>query len=321
MRADRLLSILLLLQGRGRMTAAALAERLEVSERTIYRDLDALSAAGVPVYAERGRHGGCVLRPGYRTDLSGLNAAEVESLFAGTAGRWVDEIGLGPGLRSALAKLESGLPLPRRDDADRARGRIYVDPAPWFAPGERTQLLPRLRQAVLEARVVELRYRREDGREARRRAEPLGLVVKGGVWYLVAATAAGMRVHRVSRLRRVAVADERFERPPDFDLGEFWRRWSRELVERIPEYRVRLRLSREGMRVLPQILGERVRHAIEAAGRGGRRGVEIELTFDDLHSACGAVLHAGRLVEALEPPELRTAVRAAAERIAAAYRP
>src|ERR1700687_1571659 len=137
MRAERLLSLLLLLQNRGRVTAAALAQRLEVSERTIYRDLDALSAAGVPVFAEPGLNGGCVLPPGYHPDPTGLNQAEVSSLFAGTAGRVLDALGLGPGLQTALVKLEAALPTARRADAERVRARLHVDAAGWFTSNER----------------------------------------------------------------------------------------------------------------------------------------------------------------------------------------
>src|SRR5512143_4235314 len=147
MRADRLLTLLLLLQTRGRMTAGQLAERLEVSERTIYRDLDALSSSGVPVYADRGPGGGCALRRGYRTDLTGLNAEEVASLFAGTAGRQLRDLGLGGGFERAMAKLEASLPGERRAEAERMRERIHVDATPWFAPRESARHLPALRRA------------------------------------------------------------------------------------------------------------------------------------------------------------------------------
>jgi len=319
MRADRLLSLLLLLQARARMTAAELAARLEVSERTIYRDLDALSAAGVPVYAERGPGGGCALRRGYRTDLTGLNRGEVVSLFAGTAGRQLQDIGLGAGFQSALAKLEAALPNDRREEAERIRARLHVDATPWFPPRESTRHLPALRTALFDDRVVRLNYRRADGRIATRRARPLGLIVKAGIWYLAALTEAGMRVYRVSRLRTVAVTKQRFERPRGFDLAGFWERWATQLVAGIPEYRIVLRVTSAGIPILPQVFGERMRDAIDEAGRPKADGIVLRYSFDSLDAACGAVLSLGTLVEVLEPLDLRQLVRERAAAIAEQY--
>lgn len=320
MRADRLLSILLLLQARRRMTAADLAERLEVSERTIYRDLDALSSAGVPVYADRGPGGGCALRAGYRTDLSGLNEGEVASLFAGTVGRQLRDLGLGAGFQGALAKLEAGLPPERRADADKARQRIHVDATPWFAPRESVRHLPALRQAVLGERVVRLTYQRADGREVARRAQPLGLVVKGGIWYLAALSGGEPRVYRVSRLVAVGLTTERFERPRNFDLAAFWSRWSAELIDGIPQYHFKLRVAREGVPILTQVLGERVRATLAAAKRLRNGDIVIEHSMDNLEAASGTVLSLGTLVEVLEPEELRVAVVALAQAVVAHYR-
>jgi len=319
MRADRLLSLLLLLQNRGRMTATALAQRLEVSERTIYRDLDALSAAGVPVYAERGPNGGCVLRPGYHTDLTGLNQAEVSSLFAGTAGRVLDALGLGPGLQTALVKLEAALPAARRTDAERVRTRLHVDAAAWFASNERTPHLAMLRDAVFADRRVQLTYDRGGKAAAPRVVDPLGLVVKGGIWYLVASANDQMRVFRVSRIRKAKVNTEVFKRPRRFDLADFWARWSRDFVASIPEYRVELRVTPQAIAVLPQVLGERVRPAIEAAKRQRTRTPLLAVTFDSLEAACGHLLQLGTLVEAVAPPELRAALHATAVRVADQY--
>ncbi|MBI1816770.1 MAG: WYL domain-containing protein [Deltaproteobacteria bacterium] len=319
MRADRLLSMLLLLQHRGRMTAPQLAEQLEVSERTIYRDLDALSAAGVPVYAERGPRGGCVLRPGYRTDLTGLNQSEVASLFAGTARRALDDVGLGTGLRSALVKLEAGLPEARRTDAARVRQRLHVDAAAWFGADERSPQLMALRDAVFADRTVRLTYLRANGGAATRRVDPLGLVVKGGIWYLVTVTAGDTRVHRVSRIRRVVVTKDRFERPRQFDLATFWSAWSRDFIASIPDYRVRLRATARALGLLPQIFGDRVRTAIEAAGPPHADGVMIELTFDSREAACGRLLGLGTLVEVIEPRDLRDRLRQTAQAVSELY--
>jgi predicted DNA-binding transcriptional regulator YafY len=319
MRADRLLSMLLLLQSRAKVTATELAERLEVSVRTIYRDLDALSAAGVPVYAERGANGGCVLRPGYRTDLTGLNEGEVASLFAGTAGHVLKRLGLSRGLQSALVKLEAALPTTRRGEAERVRTRLYVDAAAWFDSNEPTPHLAALRDAVFADRAVRLTYQRGDGRETTRRIDPLGLVVKGGIFYLVATSAGELRVFRVSRVRDVAVLDAPVARPKGFNLAAFWDRWSTNFVARIPEYRVRFRVKRAALALLPQVLGERVRAPIVAAGRPRRSGVTIELAFDSLEAACGHLIGLGASVEVLEPLDVRTALRAQAEEVARLY--
>ena len=319
MRADRLLSLLLLLQSRGRMSAPALAQRLEVSERTIFRDLDALSAAGVPVYAERGKHGGCVLRPGYRTDLTGLNQAEVASLFAGVAGRVLDDLGLGAGLRRALVKLEAALPSAQRVDAERVRQRLHVDAAAWFGADERVPHLAALRVAVFADRVVELTHERGDGRAVTRRVEPLGLVVKGGIWYLVALTAGEPRVYRVSRVTKVRATTQSFERPRRFDLAGFWARWSRDFVASIPEYHVRMRVAARALATLPQVFGDRVRPAIEAARKVRNGDRIIELTFDSLEAACGRLLGLGVDIEVIEPAELRTALHTTAAEVVQLY--
>lgn len=320
MRADRLLTMLLLLQTRGRMTAAQLAERLEVSERTIYRDLDALSAAGVPVYADRGPGGGCALRRGYRTDLTGFNRGDVTSLFAGTSGRQLGELGLGAGFQSALAKLEATLPGDRRGEAEHVRARFHVDAAPWFAPRESTRHLPALRDALLADRAVRVTSRRDDGRGSTRLVLPLGLVVKGGIWYLVALAGNETRVYRVSRLQRVAAAKEALQRPRAFDLAAFWARWSRDFIAGIPEYGVKMRVRREGLAILPQVFGERMREAIAAAGKPTARGLIVDFTFDSLDAACGGMLSLATLVEVLEPQELRARVREQAEAVVQQYK-
>jgi predicted DNA-binding transcriptional regulator YafY len=319
MRADRLLSMLLLLQSRAKMTATELAERLEVSVRTVYRDLDALSAAGVPVYAERGPSGGCVLRPGYRTDLTGLKASEAASLLAAATSKTLDAIGLGRELRQALVKLEAAVGAPTRDEVERVRTRVHIDPTAWFVPEERTPHLAALRDAVLNDHKVKLTYRRIDGSAATRAVEPLGLVAKGGVWYLVALSAGAMRVFRVSRIRKLIVSRTQFARPRRFELGAFWRRWSGDFVAGIPQYWVTLRVPRRALGLLPQVFGERGRAAIEAAQPCGSRDVTVRMAFDSPEAACGSVLSAGVAVEVLDPKPLRAALHASATAVARLY--
>ena len=200
MRADRLLSIMLLLQTYRRMTAHDLANRLEVSERTIHRDMESLSAAGVPVVAERGAGGGWSLMGEYRTNLTGLNEAEIQALFLARSPRLLDDLGLGKAAEAAFIKLFAAVPPAMRRDAESASQRIYVDGAGWNQSEESAPLLPFLQDAVLKDRAVRFKYQRGDDCAVVREVGPLGLVAKGGVWYLVAAIDGDIRNYRVSRV-------------------------------------------------------------------------------------------------------------------------
>ncbi|MBN2470103.1 MAG: HTH domain-containing protein, partial [Anaerolineae bacterium] len=214
MRADRLLAILMLLQARGRMTARALANELEVSERTIYRDVDALSMAGVPVYTERGPGGGCALLDEYRTTLTGLNAAEIRALFLLTIPAQLDELGFSGELKAALRKLAAALPDPQRAHETRVRQRLHLDSAPWSHSAEPTPFLHRLHQAVWEDRCVRLTYRIFTGQRLTREVAPYGLVAKNGVWHLVCGADDGpLNVVLVSRIAAAEVLAESFSRP------------------------------------------------------------------------------------------------------------
>ncbi|MGZ0147565.1 helix-turn-helix transcriptional regulator [Kribbella sp. WER1] len=214
MRADRLLQIILLLQRHERLSARELAERLEVSSRTVMRDMEALSAAGVPVYCERGRNGGCVLLPGYRADVSELTPREAQALFA-WSGRAAlsDELGLQDALHSAMGKLSATLPAELQGDADALSGAIVLDRRRWFADAEDTGALPVLRQAVVKRRRVRLRYASASGGVQQRTVDPWGLVEQAGRWYLVAAHRGAARMYRVSRVEQADLLDEAAEPP------------------------------------------------------------------------------------------------------------
>lgn len=232
MRSDRLLATLLLLQTYGRMSATDLAGRLEVSTRTVYRDVDALSAAGVPVYTERGRLGGVALVPGYRTDASGLTADEARALFV-FAGRDAGAaVGLDAALSSALRKLMSALPAAQRPDVDRARERVIVDPRHWGRQAEHLPHLDLLQQAVWTDRRVRVTYLRSDqvagvDRPGTYTLDPYGLLVKAGVWYLIAAHRGETRIFRVSRVDRATLLRQPATRPAELDLEAEWRRLQR----------------------------------------------------------------------------------------------
>src|SRR5947209_21216 len=212
-----------MLQAHRRLSARDLAGRLEVSERTIHRDVEALSAAGVPVYAERGRHGGIALLPGYRTDVSGLTAPEARALFVFAGRGTLADLGLEGDLRSALRKLLSVLPEPHRPGAEQAAGRVVVDPRAWMRSRERLPHLAVVQDAVWRDRRLRLRYRRPGAPDAvERLLDPYGLVAKAGTWYLVAADAGEPRLYRVSRIEAAEATEEPADRPPGLDLEALW---------------------------------------------------------------------------------------------------
>ncbi|HLZ68903.1 MAG TPA: YafY family protein [Dehalococcoidia bacterium] len=317
MRADRLLSILLLLQAQRRLTARALAERLEVSARTIHRDMEALGAAGVPVYAERGRGGGWVLAEGYRIDVPGLSEAEVQALFLSMPPAVLADLGLQGASESGLIKLLLALPSLRRHDAEYARQRFHVDTSGWRRGAEPVPLLPALQEAVWQDRRLELTYERGDGATVRRIVDPLGLVAKGRVWYLVAAVEGEPRTYRVSRVRAAAVLAEPAVRPPGFDLAAHWAASSATFAANLPRFPVTLRVAPEMLARLGSV-GAYLR--LEAQAPPGDDGWSVlRLSFESEAEACGYILSFGALAEALEPPELRGRLVALARDTLARY--
>lgn len=320
MRADRLLTLLMLLQVRGRLTAQKLSEELEVSERTIYRDLDALSAAGVPVYAERGPGGGCALLDSYRTSLTGMTEDEVRALFMLSIPSPLADLGVGPELKAALLKLSASLPAAQQRDAERVRQRIHLDASGWFQPAESTLHLPTIQEAVWQDRKLQVTYRRADGSQRQRLVEPYGLVAKVGVWYLVRALEGRLGVYRVSRIQEASLTDETFERPAGFSLADYWAEWCAEFESSRPHYDVTLRVAPEFIPELPQIYGEGVHAKIEAAGPPGEQGwLTLPFTFETPEIARGHVLSMGVMVEVVEPQALRQNVIDFAKRIVEFY--
>jgi predicted DNA-binding transcriptional regulator YafY len=269
-RADRLVATLLLLQARGRVTAAEVAEELEVSVRTARRDLEALSVAGIPVYSQTGRGGGWSLVGGARPDLSGLTAAEARALFlvAGPSASVTGEA------RAALRKLVRALPETFRDDAEKAASAVVLDAARWGGTAPATPPnLEALQQAVVAGVQVRLEYRDRAGAGSERVVHPLGLVAKGSVWYLVAGTDAGLRTFRVSRVRAVTPTGEPVVRPPGFDLGEAWAAIVDEIDGLRGRERVRALADPDHLGWLRAQFGTRL--AVGEPGRDGRVPVEI----------------------------------------------
>lgn len=299
MRADRLVRLLMLLQSRSGWTAASLAERLEVAERTVYRDLDALSAAGIPVTATRGPGGGVALLDGFRTELTGLTRAEVHAMATVGESPALADLQLQLPLRSALAKLGFALPAVQRQLIDYARQRLHVDPAPFFPERERVPGLETLREAVWQNRRVRLVYVDFDGKRSRRVVDPLGLVVKADRWYLVAGTSRGPSVFRCSRVERATLLDEPCERPARFDLPAFWKEWGIRFAEKRASYEVQLRLDEAGARALREL-----RPAAEQS-RIAPGDCTIDFERQSIAVAQLAVAAEGGGVEVLAPTDLR----------------
>lgn len=317
MRADRLLSILLLLQIHGRLTARELASRLEVSERTIHRDMDALSISGVPVYAERGHGGGWVLPNDFRTRLPGLTEAEIRALFLTKPAQLLADLGLRSASEAGLIKLLAALPSPYRLDAERARERIHVDAAGWRGGRESVPFLSALQDAVWEERRVRLLYQRSDDKVAEYSINPLGLVAKRNTWYLVAASERGVLTFRVSRVKDVTMLDDVFTRPPGFDLAAYWEQSSSEFVASLPRYLARVRVAPE---VLARTRSSGWFATIQQEGPTDEEGwITLSIRFDVEDEACRFVLGFGPGAEVLAPAELRRKVAELAEQTVELY--
>jgi predicted DNA-binding transcriptional regulator YafY len=302
MRATRLVSLLLLLQMRGQLTAQELADHFEVSVRTIHRDVESLGAAGVPVEAVRGPAGGYRLAGGYRTKLTGLTAAEADALFVAPAP--AAELGLGGVLANARLKVLAALPAELQERASRAERYFHLDARGWFRGEDTVPHLPTIAAATWRGQRLSARYR-EGPRVVRRTLDPLGLVLKGGAWYLVARRSAGMRVYRVSRFVSVRIREEGFERPEDFDLGVYWQDWSRSFEASRPRVEVKLRASELALRHLPRDL------------QGGE-GI-FTVGFESLEEAFRELLKFGPDAEVLEPIELRARIAQTAAEVAGLY--
>ena len=308
MRADRLISILMLLQTNGRMTADDLAERLEVSPRTIYRDLDALSGAGVPVYAERGPNGGCMLMESYRTNLTGLNEKEVQALFMFTVPGLLADLGADKASEAAMLKLMASLPAPFQQDAAFVQKRLHLDPGAWFQSEEEVPYLSLVQTAVWQNQRLRLNYRRGDGQWVKRLIDPYGLVAKASVWYVVGGIRGEkIQVYRVSRIMDAELTGSNFERPADFDLAAYWQSWRDQFEARQNRLLVQLRVPPTSGPLLALVFGEGIVAALLTApsAEDTAGNVLLSVTFDSLETACRQLLGLGTAVDVISPPELR----------------
>jgi predicted DNA-binding transcriptional regulator YafY len=322
MRAARLIHLLLLLQSRGSMTAAELAETLEVSERTVGRDVLALSEAGIPVYAEHGRVGGYRLIGGYRTRLTGLGRDEAEALFLSGVPDALRAMGLSDAGSAARLKVSAALLPELSDDPTAAAQRFHLDAPGWWQEPPTPALLPQLAAAVWDDRRIDVRYRRHDA-QVERALDPYGLVLKAGVWYAVARTDGEFRVYRVDRFTRLEPTPDRFERHPDFDLAAFWAQRAAEFARSVLHAEVVLRLTAAGARRLSHATDRAAaREALATAGEPDSEGrVTVTLPVETLDVAYDQLLALGPDAEVLAPPALRERFAMAAARAVALYGP
>ena len=309
MRAGRLVSLLLLLQTRGRMTAQALPDELEVSVRTVYRDVESLGSSGVPIYADRGPDGGYQLLDGYQTRLTGLTGDEAGTLFlAGVPGP-VAELGLGSVLAAAELKLRASLPGELADRADRVRERFHLDAPGWFRGDEPTPHLAAVADAVWSSRKLSVRYLRwRAPREVSRTLSPLGVVLKAGRWYLVAGTdPAKITTYRVSSILDAVVLDEPLERPDGFDLAAFWQEWTQRFEGSVYTASATVRMTESALTMMGFVSPpEMSRRARAAAGVPDAAGwLVTEVPIESIRHGHVELLKLGANAEVLEPPELR----------------
>lgn len=321
MRADRLISLLLLLQTHGRLTATQLASLLEVSERTIYRDIDALGAAGVPVYGDPGPHGGFSLLDSYRTTLTGMTSEEIRALFMLSIPAPLIELGLSQELKTALLKLNAALPSHHQTEQEHIRQRFYLDTNWWEQPGEAPSHLHTIHQAVFQDRRLDIRHYLLSGVETQQRVNPYGLVAKAGAWYLVYHFHNQFRVRQVAEIRDAQAVGQSFERQSDFDLISYWHAWCADQQRRKISFTVTLRVvdhfAHHLMRIHPN---QPVGNISESDFPPCDGWHVLKLHFPSFEDARQRLLGYGRAVEVLEPLALRRSMQDYAEQIVDLYR-
>jgi len=320
MRASRLLSLLMLLQTRGRVSARVLADELEVSERTIHRDVEHLSASGVPVIAERGAAGGFALLEGWRTRLTGLTPDEARAIFMAGAPGPAAQLGLGGAVASAQLKLLAALPPEWQADAGRVGARFHLDPVGWYRRVERLDCLPIVAQAVWDERRLRIRYESWKG-VVERRIEPLGLVLKAGEWYVVATARGEPRTYKLSNIHALDTLDGKFTRPRSFDLAAHWARSIERFEAELYGTTATVRVTANGLRRL-RYLSAAVAEAVDRAEvTPDQTGwAQLTIPIESVEHAASELMRLGAECEVLEPTELRGRLAAATRAMAAIYR-
>ncbi len=321
MRADRLLSILLLLQTHRQITCRKLAAELEVSERTIYRDITALSTAGIPVYTEKGSSGGVRLMEDYRTDLTGLSTDEVRALTMLNIPQPLVELGVDQALKGALLKLSAAIPPAVQEAQERTRQRIHLDSNLWFQTEEPLPHLGVIQQAVWQDCLLDILISDAFDTEIELRVAPYGLVAKANIWHLVAEKEGHFRVLRVSQIRQAQICQQTFTRRDVFNLAAFWERWCADYESLQPHYSVRVRISPELVGFLQKKYGSKwLAFENPSSGVDETGWQTAVLTFDSLYSARTQLLGLGSAIEVLEPPALRLSLIDFAEQALSIYR-
>jgi len=316
MRADRLLSIVLLLQRHHRLKASELAEKLAVTERTIYRDIDALSLAGVPVYTRTGPDGGCFLDEHYRSQLNWFTGAEMQALLYTGSASPLSDLGMEQAMDNAVLKLLSLLPERSRQEAEKMRHRLYLDPSGWYESDDSHPTLPLLKEAVWNDVLIDVTYQNWEGDQHQRTLAPYSLVYKSDRWYLVAESqrSGKMRTYRVSRLSNVRLQSTHFERDPDFDIVAYWQESSARFVNRIPEYMVTMCVRPHLMIYFQSVMVGRY----EVLEKGEDWHI-LKVKYTVFEEARTAVLGLGVDAEVIDPPSLQQAVIEQARALVAKY--
>lgn len=312
MRADRLLSIMLLLQTRGKTTAQALAEELEVSRRTILRDIDALSFAGVPIYAEGGHGGGFTLDENYRSSLTGLKESEVSALFLADNSPLLNDVGLGKAAESTLLKLFAALPSIHQPSVDDIRQRILIDPLWWWHEHQPMPFWDELQQAVYEDRCIEVTYEHYNGTRVERIIEPYSLVAKASLWYLIGRREGELRTYRISRFHEVRLMDTHFRRYDGFDLPSYWREHVQEFLTNLSEVSFTLRFNSNLIHSNRWSMPGRS-EVVQTADQDG--WISVRFFVESLDLATMFVFGLGSDVIVVEPPELKTMIIQTAQKI------
>jgi len=307
MRADRLLSLILVLQTRGKQTAKTLAAELTVSRRTILRDVEALSLAGIPIYSEGGHGGGIALDEGYRTSLTGLHTPEVQSLFIASNSTALNEVGLGDAGERLLLKLLAALPAAHRPTVDHIRQRLMIDPAWWWRDTHTPPFWDDLQQAVYEDRLIETTYERYDGEIVQRALEPYSLVNKSSLWYLIALRDGEFRTYRVSRFHQLTLQPQTFNRRPDFDLPTYWNDHLQDFIDSFSEYKITLRVHPERVKFVQWLTPGRWQ-LLGAPDSDGWQTLQV--VMDSPQLAKMLVFGLGTQGQVITPPDLAESVRA-----------
>lgn len=321
MRADRLISILMLLQTKGRMTAQQMADELEVSERTIYRDIEALSISGVPIYADCGPGGGYNLLENYRADLMGLTEQEIRALLMFSIPQPFKELGVGQELRGALLKLSASITDQHPSNSSNNTLRIHLDPVPWIRSNEQVPYLQILHQALMQNYKISIKYQGPFAAEIELIAAPLGLVAKTNIWYLIFQHVNHFRVIRISTIIEVKILEEKFTFPKGFNLIDFWEEWCQVAEAVRPSYPVKLNVSSDLFKLLRFFYGESFEVIEGVPTSENQKGwIGIILTYESFEEARTNILGFGCAAEIIEPTPLRMSVIDYAEQITRFYK-